>query len=235
MLQHIECDNLLNLFLIYIHNWDVLGNGNPVFQLVPKLFRLLRPTNDPAHALRNASFHYDTSNDLFVGFLSPDMNYSSALWSDHTESLETAQIRKVHNMIQKARISPTDHVLDIGGGWGSLAIEAVRLTGCRVTATTLSKEQKGLFDERVKAAGFEDKIEVVLCDYRSTPRPKGGYDRVLSVEMLEHVGKEHMDEYFASISKLLKDDGGIMVVQGITVINKVSILSEDSVNFQDVG
>ncbi|KAF2186649.1 cyclopropane-fatty-acyl-phospholipid synthase [Zopfia rhizophila CBS 207.26] len=235
MLQHIECENLLNLFLIYIKNWDILGNGNPIFQLIPKLFRLVRPTNDPAHALKNASFHYDTSNDLFAGFLSPDMNYSSALWSadDHLESLEAAQIRKVHNIIKKARISSNDHVLDIGGGWGSLAIEAVKLTGCKVTATTLSKEQKAMFEERAKAAGCADRIEVILCDYRSTPKPPGGYDRVVSVEMLEHVGKEHMDEYFASISKLLKDEGGRMVVQGITVINKLHNFRANADNFID--
>lgn len=74
MLQQLECESLVDLFLIYIKNWDLLGSGNVLFQLVPKLFRLLRSTNDPAHALKNASFHYDTSNDLFAGFLSPDMN-----------------------------------------------------------------------------------------------------------------------------------------------------------------
>ncbi|KAF2119539.1 Mycolic acid cyclopropane synthetase-domain-containing protein [Lophiotrema nucula] len=234
MLQQLECENLVNLFLIYIKNWDILGSGNLFFQLVPKLFRLLGPKNDPAHALKNASFHYDTSNDLFAGFLSPDMNYSSAMWSaDHTESLEASQMRKVQGIIRKARISSTDHVLDIGGGWGSLAIEAVKMTGCRVTATSLSKEQKELFDERVKVAGLSDRIEMVLCDYRSTPMPKGGYDRIISIEMLEHVGREYMHEYFASISKLLKKEGGIMVVQGITMIQRFHDFRKKNDNFID--
>ncbi|KAF2263054.1 cyclopropane-fatty-acyl-phospholipid synthase [Lojkania enalia] len=234
MLQHLECSDLLNLFMIYIQNWETFGSGNPFFQIIPRFFRLLRPTNDPAHALKNASFHYDTSNDLFTGFLSPDLNYSCALWSPEPgESLETAQMRKVRNIINLARISSTDHILDIGGGWGSLAIEAVRMTGCRVTAISLSKEQKTLFDKRVQEVGYSDRIEMIICDYRKTPRPESGYDRIVSVEMLEHVGREHMDEYFSTISHLLKPEGGVMVIQGITMINKFSNFRTKVDNFID--
>jgi cyclopropane-fatty-acyl-phospholipid synthase len=201
----------------------VLGNGSWLFQLVPAVFRLIKPSNDPARALRNASFHYDTSNDLFAAFLSPDMNYSSPIWdpAQPEEPLEAAQLRKVHHLIAKLELSAGDHLLDIGGGWGSLAIAAAREKGCRVTATTLSREQKHLFDGRIIEAGLQHLVECVVCDYRSTPTPPGGYDRVVSVEMVEHVGREHMDEYFASISQMLKPVGGIMVVQGITIINKV--------------
>lgn len=150
------------------------------------------------------------------------MNYSSALWSQNEdETLETAQRRKVHNIIKKARIGPHDHVLDIGCGWGDLAIEAVKQTGCRVTGLTLSTEQKQLAEERIKAAGLQDRIEILLCDYRNAPRPGTGYDCVVSVEMLEHVGDKFMTTYFASISKLLKESGGRVVVQGITILNSV--------------
>jgi cyclopropane-fatty-acyl-phospholipid synthase len=192
-------------------------------QIIPRILRfILKPTNDVKHSLQNASSHYDTSNELFQAFLSPDMSYSCALWSgDPSESLESAQRRKVHNIIRKARISPGDHVLDIGGGWGFLAMEAVKLTNCRVTAITLSKEQKALAEENITKAGLSDKIKFLLCDYRNTPRPEGGYDRVVSVEMVEHVGKDHMDTFFAFISRLLKPNGGLMVLQGITIINEV--------------
>lgn len=155
------------------------------------------------------------------------MNYSSAIWSgDASETLEAAQKRKVHNIIGKARIESTHHVLDIGCGWGNLAIEAVKATGCRVTGLTLATEQKALAEERIKAAGLEDRITILLCDYRQAPKPEGGYDRVVSVEMLEHVGDKFMNQYFESISGLLKKDGGVMVIQGITIINPVSIRPE---------
>lgn len=152
------------------------------------------------------------------------MNYSSAIWSsDSKESLETAQKRKIVNLIDKARLQPHHHVLDIGCGWGNLAMEAVRRSGCRVTGVTLSREQKSLAEQRIREAKLSDKIEIILCDYRKVPRPVNGFDRIISVEMLEHVGAEHMDEYFASISSLLNPTSGIMVIQGITIINEVSI------------
>ncbi|KAH8649034.1 Mycolic acid cyclopropane synthetase-domain-containing protein [Xylariales sp. PMI_506] len=233
MLREIETDSLLDLFLIYINSSTVLGNGNFIFQLLPALFRLIKPTNDPARALRNASFHYDTSNDLFAGFLSPDMNYSSPIWlaSEPEESLESAQMRKIHHLIDKLELSPEHHLLDIGGGWGSLAITAAQSKGCRVTTTTLSKEQKELCDLRIKNAGVQDRVDCVIRDYRKSPLQKGGYDRIVSVEMVEHVGKEHMNEYFGAISRLLKPTGGIMVVQGITIINQFYKLHANVDNF----
>jgi cyclopropane-fatty-acyl-phospholipid synthase len=211
---------------LYIANRETLGfyGGSFLQQLLPRISRLFfNPSNDITNARMNASFHYDTSNDVFSGFLSQDMNYSSAIWSeDSNEALESAQQRKVHNIIDKARISSSDHVLDIGCGWGDLAIEAVKRTGCRVTGLTLSAEQRVLAQKRIKAAGLEGQITIILCDYRQAPKPDGGYDRIVSVEMLEHVGNKFMIQYFESISSLLKRDNGIMVVQGITMTNSVS-------------
>lgn len=153
------------------------------------------------------------------------MNYSSAIWSGEPgESLESAQRRKVQNILDKADISSTDHVLDIGCGWGNLAITAVQQTGCRVSGLTLSTEQKALAEERLKAAGLQDKITILLCDYRKAPMPEGGYDRIISIEMLEHVGDKFMNTYFQQISTYLKPNGGRMVVQGITKINSVSLI-----------
>lgn len=185
---------------------------------------IFTPTNDLFHAKMNASFHYDTSNILFSSFLASDMNYSSALWSgNRQESLEVAQVRKVRNILDKARISSTDHVLDIGCGWGHLAIEAVKRTGCRVTGVTLSAEQKEMAEERIKALGLEKNITILLCDYRQITKPEGGFDRVISVEMLEHVGDKFMNDFFASISSLLNEKEGIMVIQGITMIKSVCL------------
>jgi cyclopropane-fatty-acyl-phospholipid synthase len=192
--------------------------------MIPRAAHYLSPSNDTTNALKNASFHYDTSNNHFAGFLSPDMNYSSALWSGEPgESLEAAQRRKIQNILDKAEIASGHHVLDIGCGWGDLAIKAVQQTGCRVTGLTLSKEQKSLAEERIMAAGLQDKITILLCDYRKAPVPEGGYDRVISIEMLEHVGDKYMNKYFQHISNYLKPKGGRMVVQGITKINSVRL------------
>lgn len=123
---------------------------------------------------------------------------------------------KLHRFIDGARIKPTDHVLEIGTGWGSFAMEAVRKTGCRVTSLTLSIEQKALAEKRIFAAGYADKIEVLLMDYRALPTPKVLYDKVVSIEMLEAVGAEYLETYFGCIHRLLKGDG-IAVFQCITM------------------
>lgn len=159
---------------------------------------------------------------MFAAFLSRDMTYSCPIWktpagSDDEETLEAAQITKLHRFIDGARIKSTDHVLEIGTGWGSFAIEAVKTTGCRVTSLTLSIEQKALAEQRISAAGFSDKIEVKLMDYRALPTPKVLYDKIVSIEMLEAVGKEYLQTYFAMIHRVLKPDGGIAVFQCITM------------------
>jgi cyclopropane-fatty-acyl-phospholipid synthase len=107
--------------------------------------------------------------------------------------------------------------LEIGTGWGSFAIEAVRRTGCRVTSLTLSREQKVLAEKRIEAAGFSDRITVLLTDYRALPVPENRYDKIISIEMLEAVGQEFLGTYFGCIDRLLKKDGGIAVFQCITM------------------
>jgi len=177
-----------------------------------------------SNALLNISAHYDISNAMFAAFLSDDMTYSCPIWRLASkevvdeETLEEAQNRKLDRFIRNARIKETDHVLEIGTGWGSFAMRAVEKTGCHVTSLTLSREQKELAEKRIAAAGFTDNIEVLLCDYRALPRPRGGYyDKVVSIEMLEAVGKEFLATYFECIDKLLRPDGGIAVFQCITM------------------
>lgn len=159
---------------------------------------------------------------MFAAFLSDDMTYSCPIWKlassadERAETLEEAQMTKLNRFIDGAHIKPTDHVLEIGTGWGSFAMEAVRKTGCRVTSLTLSIEQKALAEKRIAAAGFADRIEVLLMDYRALPTPKVLYDKVVSIEMLEAVGREYLETYFNCIHRLLKKDG-IAVFQCITM------------------
>lgn len=160
---------------------------------------------------------------MFAAFLSSDMTYSCPIWQRERrngapeESLEDAQMTKLHRFIDGAKIKATDHVLEIGTGWGSFAIEAVRKTGCRVTSLTLSTEQKQLAEERIGEAGFADRIDVLLRDYRELPVPEEPYDKVVSIEMLEAVGKEYLGTFFECVNQLLKKDGGIAMFQCITM------------------
>lgn len=136
--------------------------------------RLGRSTNTLANSLLNTAAHYDISNDMFAAFLSKDMTYSCPIWQpacpdgtrDGTESLADAQQTKLLRFIEGAKLKATDHVLEIGTGWGSFAIEAVKRTGCRVTSITLSQRQKELAEERIKLAGIGHRIEVKFMDYR---------------------------------------------------------------------
>lgn len=177
-----------------------------------------------ANSQLNVSAHYDISNAMFSAFLSDDMTYSCPIWSSISdpkaqhESLEDAQETKLQYFIDAAKIKASDHVLEIGTGWGSFAIAAVKKTGCRITSLTLSQEQKELAEERIAVTGYTDNIEVLLCDYRALPTPREGlYDKVVSIEMLEAVGPEFLATYFSCVNHLLKPQGGVAVFQCITM------------------
>jgi cyclopropane-fatty-acyl-phospholipid synthase len=160
---------------------------------------------------------------MFAAFLSDHITYWCPIWKPYSSAeeeegtLEAAQMTKLNRFIYGARIKPSDHVLEIGTGWGSFAIEAVRKTGCKVTSLTLSIEQKALAEKRIAAAGFSDYIQVMLMDYRALPMPKVPYDKVVSIEILEVVGQEYLHTYFACVDKLLKKDGGMAMFQCITM------------------
>lgn len=138
--------------------------------------------------------------------------------SSDVDPLYHAQLRKLHHIIAKADIRPGHRVLEIGSGWGSFAIEAVRLTGCTVDTLTLSVQQQALAQERIRAAGFEDKITVHLMDYRNMPAEwDGAFDRFVSIEMIEAVGNELLETYWGVVDRALKKKGGVGVVQVITI------------------
>ncbi|KAI0889547.1 cyclopropane-fatty-acyl-phospholipid synthase [Annulohypoxylon maeteangense] len=223
MLGEFECADLTAFFQLFIVNRDQLSNGITLFSSISgAISSIARTTNTLSNALLNISAHYDISNDMFAAFLSEDMTYSCPIWQprlSHAEPEETlmaAQITKLNRFIDGTRIKPTDHVLEIGTGWGSFAIQAVRKTGCRVTSLTLSKEQKALAEERIAEAGFSGRIDVQLLDYRNLPET-ATYDKIVSIEMLEAVGQEYLSTYFTCIDRLLKKKGGIAMFQCITM------------------
>ena len=168
--------------------------------------------NTRAGARRNIAAHYDLGNEFFGLFLSPDLMYSSALWADG-DTLEQASTRKLDAVCRKLGLGSGHHVLEIGTGWGGFALHAARRYGCRVTTTTISREQHALACERIARAGLQDRVSVLLEDYRDL---QGRYDRVVSIEMIEAIGARHQETYFARIGALLEDDGQALV-QAITI------------------
>ncbi|XP_037480833.1 uncharacterized protein LOC119358352 [Triticum dicoccoides] len=222
-----KTEGLLNLILILIANRDERRNRriarkgfwlSPVYVLAQLAYakHFLHHTsmkNTATQTRRNISQHYDLSNDFFSLFLDKSMTYSCAVFKDN-ESLEAAQQHKLSLLINKAKVKRGHHVLDIGSGWGSLAMEAVKQTGCKYTGVTLSAEQHKYAERKVREAGLEDRINFLLCDYRKIPPFK--YDAIISCGMIEHVGHEYMDEFFACCESYLAEDG-ILVLQFISV------------------
>ena len=192
--------------------------------LEPRLPRSER--NTVAGAASNIRRHYDLSNDLFELFLDETMTYSCAIFSPG-DSLADAQRRKLDAIAQLAEVRPGDRVLEIGTGWGALAIHLATVHGCRVTTITISDEQRRLAQERVAASGVSDLVDVRLCDYR---RVRGRFDRIVSVEMLEAVGEEYWPEYFAACDHLLAP-GGRAVVQTITMPHRHYMATRRSYGF----
>ncbi|KAH7522032.1 hypothetical protein FEM48_Zijuj07G0094900 [Ziziphus jujuba var. spinosa] len=171
--------------------------------------------NTLTQARRNISRHYDLSNELFALFLGETMQYSSAIFKSKDEDLNSAQLRKVSVLIEKARICKKHEVLDIGCGWGFFAIQLVKQTGCNYTGITLSDEQLKFAQKKVADAGLQDHIKFLLCDYRQLPSTSK-FDRIISCEMLEHVGHGKMDEFFGCCESVLAEDG-IFVLQFIAI------------------
>ncbi len=162
---------------------------------------------------RNIAAHYDLGNDFFASWLDQRMMYSSALYLNENESLEQAQFNKLDRLCRKLQLKPEDHLLEIGTGWGGLAIHAAANYGCRVTTTTISREQYHYACAQVKAAGLDDRIELLMQDYRDLT---GRYDKLVSVEMIEAVGHQYLDTYLGRIDSLLKPDG-LAMLQAITI------------------
>jgi cyclopropane-fatty-acyl-phospholipid synthase len=157
--------------------------------------------------------HYDLGNEMFELMLDPTMSYSCTLFERDDMTLEEAAVAKLDLVCEQLDLRPSDHLLEIGTGWGGLAIHAARTRGCRVTTTTISREQHDLAVERVRQAGLEDRVTVLLQDYREL---RGRFDKLVSIEMIEAVGWRNFDAYFRKCSELLTESGA-MLLQAITI------------------
>ncbi|HEY6098549.1 MAG TPA: cyclopropane-fatty-acyl-phospholipid synthase family protein [Anaeromyxobacter sp.] len=189
------------------------------------LARVRRGLLAVAHALRrntrggsrrNIADHYDLGNAFFELMLDPTMTYSCGIFERPDATLEEASVAKMEALCRRLGVSRGDHLLEIGTGWGGLAIHAATRHGCRVTTATISRRQHELATERVRRAGVADRVTVLLSDYRDL---RGKYDKLVSVEMIEAVGAEYYETFFAKCASLLRADG-IMALQAITISDR---------------
>ena len=226
-----SCDDLTALVRILVVNREVLdGLDNARFARASEWARRLlhaAARNTREGSRRNIVAHYDIGNDFFELFLDPTMMYSCAVYERADMTLEQAQIAKLDRICRKLDLRPGEHLLEIGTGWGALAIHAAQRYGCRVTTTTLSREQHALATQRIAQAGLADRITVRLDDYRDLT---GQYDKLVSVEMIEAVGHHYFDTFFARCGELLAP-GGTMLLQAITIADRQYEAARDSVDF----
>lgn len=186
--------------------------GTNLLKFYNRLLHRLRP-NSVKNSRRNIAEHYDLGNDFYALWLDETMTYSAAKFTTEDQPLESAQWQKYEALCQKLELKPTDHVLEIGCGWGGFCTHAAREHGCHVTAVTISQEQHKFATERVKREGLDHLIEIRLQDYRHVT---GQYDKIASIEMLEAVGDAYVDGYFAKCHEVLKPNG-MLAFQVITV------------------
>lgn len=211
-----RCDNLVGLIQLLVRNRDLLDGMESGLArlggLAMRLWHALR-RNTRDGSRRNIAAHYDLGNDFFSLFLSADLMYSSAIWSDPADTLETASARKLERICRQLDLQPADRVIEIGTGWGGFALYAAQHYGCHVTTTTISREQHALASQRVAEAGMQGHVTVLLEDYRDLD---GQYDKLVSIEMVEAIGARYLDVYFGKLGSLLKADG-LALVQAITI------------------
>jgi cyclopropane-fatty-acyl-phospholipid synthase len=191
-----------------------------------KAYHALR-RNTEAGSRANISAHYDLSNDFFRLFLDETMTYSCGIFEREDATLREASIAKIDRLCRKLELRPSDHLLEIGTGWGAFAVHAAREYGCRVTTTTISREQHALAAERIRAAGLEDRVTLLFEDYR---RLEGSFDKLVSVEMIEAVGARYFDAFFEQCGRLLAPDG-LMALQAITIADQHYEAALRSVDF----
>ncbi|VTR55691.1 Cyclopropane-fatty-acyl-phospholipid synthase [Serratia fonticola] len=197
-------------------NGKVLGRLESGFRLLGNPMERLRHwtrRNYRKQARENISAHYDLGNEFYAHFLDEDLLYSSALFTADDQALSQAQQAKMERLCEQLALTAGDHLLEIGTGWGAMAEYAARHYGCRVTTTTLSREQYIWATERIARAGLQDRVQVLLCDYRDLT---GQFDKLVSVEMIEAVGKRYLPDFFRTCQARLRP-GGKMAIQAITI------------------
>ncbi len=211
-----ECDNLVALIQIFSRNMqassDLGGLWNSLLDLGRKVAHRVN-RNSRTGSRRNIAAHYDLSNDFYSLFLDETMTYSSGVFPESDSTMREASIEKYDRICRKLRLTPSDSVLEIGTGWGGFAEHAVTQYGCRVTTTTISKQQHAYAANRFATKGIDDRVTLLLTDYRDLT---GQYDKLVSIEMIEAVGHEYFDTFFGKCSSLLKPDG-LFAFQAITI------------------
>lgn len=211
-----ETPDLTALLQLFALNSALLSRLESGFRLLARPVERLRHwtrRNHRQQARENISAHYDLGNAFYARFLDDELLYSSALFTHPDQPLTQAQQHKMARLCEQLALTPGDHLLEIGTGWGALAEYAARHYGCRVTTTTLSQEQYRWATTRIAQAGLDDKVEVLLCDYRDLT---GEYDKLVSVEMIEAVGQRYLPTFFRTCQARLRQ-GGKMVIQAITI------------------
>ncbi|VEB96441.1 Cyclopropane-fatty-acyl-phospholipid synthase [Cedecea lapagei] len=211
-----ETQQLTALLQILALNGSVLGRLERGFRLLGKpveRFRHWTRRNHRQQARQNIAAHYDLGNEFYSYFLDEELLYSSALFTADEQDLAQAQRAKMARLCDQLALKSSDHLLEIGTGWGAMAEYAARHYGCRVTTTTLSQEQYHWAKTRIARAGLQDRVEVLLCDYRDLT---GEYDKLVSVEMIEAVGQRYLPAFFRTCQARLRP-GGKMAIQAITI------------------
>ena len=230
MLSYWQADNLTNVVRLMARNQSVMDTLEGGFEWLSKpilkaLHWFNRNTQDGSR--KNIAAHYDLGNDVFALWLDSSMMYSSAIFTKDTPDLHAASLKKLEVICQKLDLKASDHVVEIGTGWGGFAIYAAKNYGCKVTTTTISKQQFELAKQRVKAESLEDKITLLLQDYRAL---NGQFDKLVSIEMIEAVGHQFYEPYFAKCASLLKPDG-LALIQAITIVDQRFEAAKNSVDF----
>ncbi len=223
-------DDLTGLLRMMLRNRDVLdGLEGGWARLTDPLRRLAHAAarNTRSGSRRNIAAHYDLGNDFFALFLDPTMMYSCAFFEHPDMTLEQASVAKLDRICRKLDLRPGDRVVEIGTGWGGFAIHAAGRYGCQVTTTTVSREQHALATERVARAGLQDRVTILLEDYRDL---KGRHDKLVSIEMIEAVGHQYFDAFFRRCADLLEPHG-LMLLQSITIADRQYEAARDSVDF----
>lgn len=221
----VDNDDIMGLVELVRRNnpWEKggeIGDSKPLAKLLGQLARPLRQLNGLGSSRSNVAHHYDVSNNFYRLWLDDDMQYSCAYWSDSAETLDDAQTAKKAHIAAKLALSSRQRVLDIGCGWGGMALYLNRIADVDVLGITLSEEQLKLARERAEAAGVADRVKFELIDYRDlAAREPQGFDRIVSVGMFEHVGVPQFNTFFRACANLLKDDG-VMLLHTIGRLGK---------------
>jgi len=227
------CDNLTTLVRIFVKNRELLaGMEGGLATLTKPLLKAIHwlNRNTKAGSKKNIAAHYDLGNEFFRLMLDETMMYSCAYFERPEATLAEASRAKNERICRKLQLLPSDHLLEIGTGWGGFAIHAASQYGCRVTTTTISQQQYTVAVQRVEEAGLTDRVTVILKDYRDLPQLAQQFDKLVSIEMIEAVGYQFFETFFAVCSRMLKPSG-LMLIQGITIDEGIYEQAKRSVDF----